>query len=238
MCRRRHREMIHIPNTPEFEAQETIESIPIGSFSPALFRNEFQAKNKPLILNGAFGESSTFWEMSHLDVPNNALVDLCLKKINMHTGLRRKHSIDLGLYSSPHGHIDHLHLSGQDKTLVQFRGKSQIVLFPPSVAKHLYPIKRWQEKTAVYLSQIDMNKPDFEKFPTFQTALAALRILDLDAGQTLYIPMGWWCEIQSTTVEGTSTMHCAWKVDPFWRYSISPQAAYLCGVLAFLRLTR
>ena len=225
--------MIRISDLPRLAAREPIETIPIGLLSPELFKNEFQTPSQPVVLISDLDESG-LTATADADIFNQIRIEVYLNKINAHTGLRRKRLIAWRPQTLPHGHIDPLHLSGHDATLAQVRGKSRITLFPPRVTKNLYSHIRSHGSSTACLSEVDINCPDLVKFPKFQTALSEVRILSLDAGQTLYIPVGWWYEVQATGQDGTYFVHCAWKVEPILRYRICPRAAYL-GIMLMMR---
>ena len=239
ICRRQQKNMIQPPNASPPKKSRAVESLSISYLAPALFRNEFQIPNKSVILKDVFNETGLYIAMSDTDtLPADPLVEQGLQKINVQTGLRRKRLKDRHLNTLPRGHVDHLHFSGQDETLMQFRGKNSVSLFPPSVSRDLYPSKRWLDSSAARFSQVDIDSPDFIKFPRLQIALQEQHTVHLEVGQTLYIPVGWWYEVRATRLGGICSLQSAWRVDPIWRYSTCPQAAYLCGISALTRLTR
>ncbi|QYA24597.1 cupin-like domain-containing protein [Gramella sp. MT6] len=67
-----------------------------------------------------------------------------------------------------------------------FHGKKQCILFPPSESKHLYKVPH----ALISREDINFNKPDYEKFPALK--LAKGYITDLNHGETLYMPEGYW----------------------------------------------
>lgn len=218
--------MIRISDLPRLAAREPIETIPIGLLSPELFKNEFQTPSKPVILHSEFNEPRLA-ATADVDIFNQIRVDSYLKKINAHTGLRRKRLIAWRPQTLTLGGIDPLHLSGHDATLVQLQGKSRVILFPPHVTHNLYPLIRPLERFASYSSEVDLDCPNLNKFPKFKQALTEVRISNLDEGQTLYIPIGWWHAMQATSLDSVRFVHAAWKVEPIFRYRICPRAAYL-----------
>lgn len=66
------------------------------------------------------------------------------------------------------------------------RGRRRVRLFPPQDSALLY------RHPCTVRSYVDLDKPDFERFPAFSHARGYEVILE--AGQTLYMPAGWWHE--------------------------------------------
>lgn len=153
-------------------------------------------------------------------------IDLIAKK----TGLRRHKSNDVNVWVGPGGHIEPLHFDGQDGTLSQFRGNKRVSLFPPSVQKGLYPFEMSHAGLRPNFSQVYIDLPDLEKYPLLRTALSKRITVDLAEGETLYMPVGWWHEIEALGHDYICSVNRFWKVDPIFRYRKAPHAAYLYGL--------
>ncbi len=67
-----------------------------------------------------------------------------------------------------------------------FHGKKQCILFPPSESKNLYKVPH----ALISREDINFNDPDFEKFPALKNAEGF--ITELNHGETLYMPEGYW----------------------------------------------
>lgn len=67
-----------------------------------------------------------------------------------------------------------------------FEGKKQVILFPPSETKHLYKVPY----SLIAREDIDFDTPDYEKFPALKKAKGL--ICNLNHGETLYMPEGYW----------------------------------------------
>jgi hypothetical protein len=65
-------------------------------------------------------------------------------------------------------------------------GRRRIRLFPPDAALALY------QHPCTVRSYVDLDAPDYERFPALAQAQGFELILE--AGQTLYMPAGWWHE--------------------------------------------
>jgi histone arginine demethylase JMJD6 len=91
----------------------------------------------------------------------------------------------------PYLHIDDL---GVHAFITQHYGDKEIIVFPPDQEKFLY------RKSNQRFSEIpDVNNPDLERFPLFAQA-RPLRIV-LKAGESVFMPCGWW---HTTNVPGVS----------------------------------
>lgn len=76
-------------------------------------------------------------------------------------------------------------------------GRRRFTLFPPEQIANLYmgPFERTPAGTTISL--VDFDAPDFERFPGFADALKEARVVDLEAGDALYIPYMWWHHVRS-----------------------------------------
>lgn len=67
-----------------------------------------------------------------------------------------------------------------------FEGKKRVVLFPQSETKYLYKIPN----ALIARQDIDFSNPDFDKWPAL--AKAKGMVCELNPGETLYMPEGYW----------------------------------------------
>ena len=67
-----------------------------------------------------------------------------------------------------------------------FEGKKQCILFSPSETKHLYKVPY----SLITREDIDFDNPDYITFPALQNASGY--ICNLNHGDTLYMPEGYW----------------------------------------------
>ena len=68
----------------------------------------------------------------------------------------------------------------------QFQGKKECILFPYTEKKHLYKVPH----SLITHESINFSNPDFEKWPALKNARGYKT--ELDHGQTLYMPEGYW----------------------------------------------
>jgi hypothetical protein len=76
-------------------------------------------------------------------------------------------------------------------------GRRRFTLFPPEQLPNLYPGPMDITPSGVPISMVPLENPDFERYPRFRDALAAARVAELEPGDALFIPYGWWHHVQS-----------------------------------------
>ncbi|PNW45150.1 UNVERIFIED_CONTAM: transcription factor jumonji jmjC domain-containing protein [Euhalothece sp. KZN 001] len=133
------------------------------------------------------------------------------------TKLNLKPLTEYRMYMGHGGHTASLHYDIVDGTLCQMYGKKRVILFPPTVTKQLYPFPIWTHlrhglKLRACYSRVDLMNPDYQQFPEFKEAQKYQETIILEAGEVLFIPVGWWHEI--TTLEAEE-MSCS--VSRFWQ---------------------
>lgn len=74
--------------------------------------------------------------------------------------------------------------------LNQFHGRKRVVLFGPEQSKHLY------QHPFTVASYVDVNNPDYEKYPALRKAKGYETILE--PGETVFMPCGYWHYIEYT----------------------------------------
>lgn len=76
-------------------------------------------------------------------------------------------------------------------------GRRRFTLFPPDELKNLYvgPLELTPAGTPVSL--VDVQNPDFERFPRFAEALKRAQVAELEPGDAIYIPFHWWHGVDS-----------------------------------------
>jgi hypothetical protein len=128
----------------------------------------------------------------------------------------------LNLWCGLGGHTTCLHCDSFDGTLIQLHGSKRILLFPPHQLPNLYPFSIWNHlryglKLRSSYSQVYPDRPDFAAFPKFRQALAHHYVVTLNAGDVLFIPVGWWHEVSALGEGMVCSVNRFWKVDPVWR---------------------
>jgi hypothetical protein len=80
----------------------------------------------------------------------------------------------------------HYDIDLPDSIHVHFQGKKSVLLFSPAQSKYLY-----QVPFSIHnIDKIDMDNPDFEKYPALQYAEGIQA--EMSHGDVLYMPSGYW----------------------------------------------
>lgn len=78
-------------------------------------------------------------------------------------------------------------------------GKRRFTLFSPDQIDNLYPGPFDFAPGGVPVSMAPLENPDLAKYPLFAKALEQAQYADLEPGDALYIPYGWWHHVESRT---------------------------------------
>lgn len=89
------------------------------------------------------------------------------------------------------------HYDGSDNIACVVAGRRRFILFPPEQTANLYPGSIKFTPAGAPTSMVDLNAPDFERYPLYKTALANAYCAELNAGDAIFIPMLWWHHVES-----------------------------------------
>jgi hypothetical protein len=109
------------------------------------------------------------------------------------------------------------HYDGADNVACVVAGRRRFILFPPEQTCHLYPGSLNFTPAGAPTSLVDINKPDFERYPLFKHALAEAYSVELAPGDAIFIPMLWWHHVES--LEKVNALMNYW-----WNGSSAPNA--------------
>lgn len=98
------------------------------------------------------------------------------------------------LLIGPQGSITPTHYDEQQNFFGQLKGQKRFLLFSPEQYECLYPHPFWHPHDRQ--SQVDLEKPDLDKFPNFKRLHGYEAIVD--PGDVLYLPMYWWHQVESS----------------------------------------
>ncbi len=76
-------------------------------------------------------------------------------------------------------------------------GKRRFTLFPPEQLENLYVGPIDLTPGGQQISMVDVNAPDLDKFPKYETAIGAALTTELQPGDAIYIPSMWWHHVES-----------------------------------------
>lgn len=119
------------------------------------------------------------------------------------------------LWFGPRGTVTPLHHDTMNVLLVQILGHKRVTLVPSAQLPLVY------NDVAVY-SDVDVEEPDGERHPLF--AYSDRIELTLQAGDALFIPVGWWHHVRSLDVSiSTSFTSFAFPNDYQWQHPGLPR---------------
>jgi Cupin-like domain len=78
-------------------------------------------------------------------------------------------------------------------------GRRRFTLFPPEQLPNLYVGPIEFTISGPPISMVRVKNPDLARFPRFATALAASQCAELEPGDALFIPYGWWHQVEALT---------------------------------------
>jgi len=89
------------------------------------------------------------------------------------------------------------HYDLSDNIAVVVAGRRHFTLFPPDQLPNLYvgPFENTLAGSPVSLA--DIETPDFDRFPRLREALTVGQFAELEPGDAIYIPYGWWHHVRS-----------------------------------------
>jgi len=119
------------------------------------------------------------------------------------------------LWIGPVGHVEPLHTDEGDNTLYQVAGVKHLALFPPDQMHNLYPFPLIGPLPP-WVSQVDIDRPDPERFPRVGEALARRHDVILEPGNLLFLPTQWSHEVTIVSGEPCISVNRQWKISP-WR---------------------
>ncbi len=77
-------------------------------------------------------------------------------------------------------------------------GKRRFTLFPPEQIANLYVGPLEHTMAGQPTSMVDLEAPDFDRYPRFAEALEHALVADLEPGDAIFIPSLWWHNVAAT----------------------------------------
>jgi mannose-6-phosphate isomerase-like protein (cupin superfamily) len=118
--------------------------------------------------------------------------------------------VNLWMGNSDKTIVTPLHHDFNDNLYVVAEGRKHFTLFPPEQAPNLYTrgqllgvepngIIRYASLSGMpHLSQVDIEAPDRERFPAYAVAEPTRMDVDIEAGEMLFLPAGWFHQVSSS----------------------------------------
>jgi hypothetical protein len=100
------------------------------------------------------------------------------------------------MWFGPAGTVTSLHHDGRNNLVVQVSGRKRFRLYSPLCAEYLY------QREAFY-SAVDCEDPDTTRFPSFHKAAGT--VTELEPGDGLFVPVGWWHHVRALEPSMTLT---------------------------------
>lgn len=119
------------------------------------------------------------------------------------------------------------HFDASDNLACVAAGRRRFTLFPPDQIHNLYVGPLDRTVAGQPTSMVELNAPDFERFPRFREALGAAQTAELGPGDAIYIPALWWHQ-----VEALAPFNCL--VNYWWNDSPDASARFDAMVHAVL----
>ncbi|MGB0935961.1 MAG: cupin-like domain-containing protein [Colwellia sp.] len=116
--------------------------------------------------------------------------------------------------------IVNTHYDGSDNVACVIAGRRRFTLFPPQQTKNLYPGPLNFTPAGAPTSLVDLNEPDFERFPLFKNALDNAYQVVLGPGDAIFIPMLWWHHVES--LDKLNALVNYWWTGSFAKNAIAP----------------
>lgn len=76
-------------------------------------------------------------------------------------------------------------------------GKRRFTIFPPDQVENLYVGPFEMSPAGAAISMVNLQEPEFDRYPKFAKALEVAMQADLEPGDALYLPYHWWHNVQS-----------------------------------------
>lgn len=104
----------------------------------------------------------------------------------------------INLWMSVNGSRSSTHYDPFHNLLCVVAGCKEVKLWPPSAAPELYPLPIFGE--ASNHSGVDFANPNLTKYPRFRSAMESYQSVTLRAGDSLFLPEGWYHQVDSEAV--------------------------------------
>lgn len=137
---------------------------------------------------------------------------------------------NINLWMSVNGSRSSTHYDPYHNLLCVVFGCKEVRFWPPSSAPSLYPLPIHGE--ASNHIQVDFVNPDLKRYPRFESAMAGSQTVTVHAGDALFLPEGWYHQVDSEDV--TIAVNFWWQSEVSSKLGSHMDAYFLRRVLANL----
>lgn len=88
------------------------------------------------------------------------------------------------------------HFDTTDNVACVLAGRRRFTLFPPAQWENLYIGPLDKTPAGQPISSVDINNPDYDKYPRYKKAEKHKQVVDLLPGDAIFIPSPWWHHVQ------------------------------------------
>jgi len=89
------------------------------------------------------------------------------------------------------------HNDPTDNIAVVVAGRRRFTLFPPEQIANLYPGPLHFTPAGTPVSMVHLTAPDLDLYPRFAAALETAQVAELEPGDALFIPYGWYHHVEA-----------------------------------------
>jgi len=125
------------------------------------------------------------------------------------------------------------HHDGSSNIASVVAGTRTFTLFAPEQVRNLYPGPIEHTMAGPQVSLVDLDAPDFDKYPRYKDALATARTADLGPGDAIYMPPLWWHHVRATS-DFNVLVNFWWHDRP--QISREPMEAFVLSLLSLRQL--
>ncbi|XP_024520770.1 jmjC domain-containing protein D isoform X3 [Selaginella moellendorffii] len=137
---------------------------------------------------------------------------------------------NINLWMSSTSSRSSIHYDPYHNVLGVVTGQKKVTLWPPDAAPYLYPKPLYGE--ASNHSEVNFVEPDYQKYPRFRDASKHSRVLVVDAGSAVFIPEGWFHQVDSAAL--TIAVNFWWASKQSCAFDTPMDAYYLRRILVSL----
>jgi len=130
--------------------------------------------------------------------------------------------VSTNFWMGPGGMVSRAHHDGSENFLCMVSGQKRFLILPPTANLYMYA---YENGAGGHFSQVDLDNPDYVKFPLLKNADSFRTECLVSEGEILFIPPHWWHQVKSVG------RNVALNV---WYNSLPPPMKFLVGLRVVL----